>query len=558
MGNFDKRDGDADAVLCCGSQALNGALTVAADMVSRSLLDVGGDDDVLGHRVNMSLPYPGVPLKAKVPEDGSLFGLVAPARRQRQRGSRGGYGARASSAEDRMTLLRENSAAAIMRAVGAVRDIGGSRFSGISGDSEGLASYSDFMRQVIASARTVAIKNMRKARKKEQRRAFSREASIDFSFSQSSNEYGNGPSSVHSLTPGGGQRGFEMQPGVHSRETQRRKQQRPGAARSGGYDGSDDESEDSLDFSGDSGSSSSSEDSDGSDASGSSGSSGGSTSSSNSRRSARRRKRNAFRRKGGEAAQPASQGMFWIAGITLLSIWSSGSYNSSFLSRALLCIRRFAFACGRLLRRTNPPLAPTSTALFYAATTLHGLLLLVEVSLTIVCVAVLWCIEPRSDIATAVIIPLDLENGLNNGLNSTSSLGADIPDILVIGECSYTALLIYLAAPPLTCILPPLLGLVALATQSSRSFRMYAEWNGFSIWSTLVALVVLGINIQQVGPSALLIPFGLLGAKLLSAQLVPLQLATVEAARPVRGWRGLFEVRTGPAEKARRWEGNER
>jgi hypothetical protein len=119
-------------------------------------------------------------------------------------------------------------------------------------------------------------------------------------------------------------------------------------------------------------------------------------------------------------------------------------------------------------------------------------------------------------------------------------------------QCSFFALLLYLLLPPLACVLPPLAGLVALALQSPRAMRLYAIWNGASLWCTSVALAVIIAYLQLLGWDALFIPFGLLAAKLLSAQLVPIELAVLESARPIRGWRGLYEVRTGPIERMQR------
>ncbi len=183
--------------------------------------------------------------------------------------------------------------------------------------------------------------------------------------------------------------------------------------------------------------------------------------------------------------------------------------------------------------------------------------MLLEVSMTMVLVAQLWCIEPASDISNGN----DDSGGGGGGAPSFTGEEGDggdgggplgIIDLLVVGECSFSALVVYLAAPPLTCVLPALLGLVAVASGSSRGLRTYAAWNGFSIWTTLVGLIVVIFNLQQLGASTLILPFVLLFIKFVVSQLVPLQLVAIESARPVRGWRGLFEVRSGPAEKARR------
>lgn len=566
-GNFDSKEGDADAVLCCSAPSANGILTTAENFMSRGLMDIGGDEDVLGQRLDMSLPYPGVLMKAKVPEDGSLFGLVAPLRRSKAKrsGWASGGGGGGMRGEDTRELLREHSNGSVLTNSGAgvTGGAGDDTFAGLSGDADGLAGYTEFMRRVIVSARAVAKRESRRRSKQRRQRDVARETStIEFSFASSpADSYSRSKASpgMYGFTPNGGPRGLELPPAAgfppssaasgsgSGRGAGRgsRNNDAPVFARGGG--GADSYSDASSNRSDDDSYDRSSSDSDSASDSSSSGSSDSSGSSGGRRSHKSRGRQQKQRSKLTDVLQPASQNMLWLAGISLLSLFAGSrtASNGGRCGRFTLCCSRASFACGRLLRRTALPLPPNRTAMFYAATVLHTLLLMFEVSLTIMCVAVLWCIEPSSDIGGPA---------LKEGDTAAAYAYGGVPDILVIGECSYTALLIYLAAPPLTCILPSLLGLVALATQSSRELRVYAEWNGYSIWSTLVALTVLVINVQQVGASTLSIPFGLLAAKLLSAQLVPVQLASLETARPVRGWRGLFEVRTGPIERARKSE----
>ena len=72
--------------------------------------------------------------------------------------------------------------------------------------------------------------------------------------------------------------------------------------------------------------------------------------------------------------------------------------------------------------------------------------------------------------------------------------------------------------------------------------------------SCSVALALIVADARQLGLQSAVEPFCLLLVKVLAAQCVPVQLAALEAARPVSGWRGLFEVRSGSREKGRRLE----
>ncbi len=115
--------------------------------------------------------------------------------------------------------------------------------------------------------------------------------------------------------------------------------------------------------------------------------------------------------------------------------------------------------------------------------------------------------------------------------------------------CTYVPIGIYVAAPPAAFIAPPLLGMFALASQSARGLRIYAVWNGSGLWSAAVAIVLVSLNFEVLGLLAFVTPFALAALKLIAAQLVPIELAEIETQRPIRGWRGLFEVRNGPVER---------
>jgi hypothetical protein len=210
--------------------------------------------------------------------------------------------------------------------------------------------------------------------------------------------------------------------------------------------------------------------------------------------------------------------------------------------------QRGCFCASRIMRRSSPPLAPSRRWAFFAAAGLHIVLMLVEISLTMVIVAQLFCVPPDSDISGA---------GSRGGAGSASQSGGApaLSSLFVVGECSFASLVLFLALPPLAGLLSPLLGLLAVAGGSSRALRTYAAWNHLSGAATCaVALALIVADARQLGQQSAVEPCVLLLAKVLAAQCVPVQLATLEAARPVRGWRGLHEVRTGPLEKGRRLE----
>jgi hypothetical protein len=196
--------------------------------------------------------------------------------------------------------------------------------------------------------------------------------------------------------------------------------------------------------------------------------------------------------------------------------------------RAGAALRRLAFlATRRLLLRAVAPLPPNDKWRFALASFMNFALLIVEVTLNVFFLASLsTCVAPRGD-----------------------------GEVLVAGGCSYTLLLLYVTLPPAAAVLPPLLGIVAAATQSAPLMREYGVWHAASVVPVLVLLALGGAYAGQLGGVALGLPLALLCIKLVQSQLLGLLLAEVEAARPVRGWRGLLHVRTGAAERLRRGVG---
>ena len=248
----------------------------------------------------------------------------------------------------------------------------------------------------------------------------------------------------------------------------------------------------------------------------------------------------------------------WSAGITPCNVFAAaargGSASEGLVASATAAACRGAqrgcFCASRLMRRSSPPLAPARRWAFFAVAGLHILLMLVEISLTMVIVAQLFCVPPDSDISGAG------GAGSRGAGGASQSGGAPaLSSLFVVGECSFASLVLFLALPPLAGLLSPLLGLLAVAGGSSRALRTYAAWNHLSGAATCaVALALIVADARQLGQQSAVEPCVLLLAKVLAAQCVPVQLATLEAARPVRGWRGLHEVRTGPLEKGRRLE----
>ena len=220
----------------------------------------------------------------------------------------------------------------------------------------------------------------------------------------------------------------------------------------------------------------------------------------------------------------ASMGaLFCSVGVTPLGLFAplrSHGACSAALRRLFFLLSR------RLLLRAAPPPPPGDKWRFAFAFFLHFALLILEVTLNLLFIASLWCLEPR-----------------NNG------------EVLVAAQCSYTLLLFYLLLPPGAALLPPLLGLVAITTQSAPLLREYGAWHATSVLPVLALLGLAESYAGQLGGVALGLPLTLLGIKVIQAQLLTVLLAEVEAARPVRGWRGLLQVRTGVAERVRRQGG---
>jgi hypothetical protein len=229
---------------------------------------------------------------------------------------------------------------------------------------------------------------------------------------------------------------------------------------------------------------------------------------------------------------PAPPRWLMTAGINLCNIFSRDSRDQSGISGicALSGFQRALFALSRVFTRTVPPLHPTRSWLFYAAAVFHICLLLTELALTVVIVAQISCIQPASDISSP-------------SSTQVANLETTQKSFLVIGDCSFVEVSIYLLLPPLTCLLSPLAGLAAIARGSSRALRTYSLWNVVSLLTALIALILVVLNIRQLGVLSIIEPCLLLVIKVFAAQLVPVQLSSIECTRPVRGWQGLFEVR---------------
>lgn len=214
---------------------------------------------------------------------------------------------------------------------------------------------------------------------------------------------------------------------------------------------------------------------------------------------------------------------------------------------AAACFSRSLFVLGRAMQRTSLPPAPGRRIGYGLTAAVHILLLLAELALTLVLVSELWCVEPPDEAGGALHAAAPM-------------LPPVVPQMPIAPQpvgpkatsCDYVPVSIYLTVPPGAFALPSFFGLLAVAGQSARGLRIYASWNGASVWSTAVALALVAANIRVLGAQLLAYPLALLALKALSAQCVPLQLAAIERLRGVRGWRGLFEVRNGPVERSSR------
>lgn len=161
--------------------------------------------------------------------------------------------------------------------------------------------------------------------------------------------------------------------------------------------------------------------------------------------------------------------------------------------------------------------APTRLLLLFAV---HIVALSCEVVLVLLLIANLWC--------------LDAGEGAS---------GVRESEILVVGQCSFSSLLLYLTIPPAAAIFPPFVSLIAISLQSPSLLRVASQWRGVALLPTLLSLVLAPTYAQQLGSLVLTIPATLCGLCLLQTQLGMVEVAEMEAARPVRGWRGLIEVR---------------
>ena len=240
-------------------------------------------------------------------------------------------------------------------------------------------------------------------------------------------------------------------------------------------------------------------------------------------------------------ATPTAPGTLWLGGVSFRTLCASR--RGGVAIGAML--RRILFALGRVLRRGTPPLPATGRLLLYAVTLAHLTLMLVDVSLTFVMVSELFCVEPLDDTGGGSPPPPPPQQ---------RALLSGIDDAIAANNCNYVPLALYFALPPLSFLAAPLLGLAAVSLQSSRALRLYAVWNGSSLWSATMATALVIYNASVLGTPLIGLASGLFLTKLLSAQCVPTELAAIESHRPINGWRGLFEVRTGPRERVRRMD----
>ena len=187
-------------------------------------------------------------------------------------------------------------------------------------------------------------------------------------------------------------------------------------------------------------------------------------------------------------------------------------------------------AASRLLgfHPAQPGLASTSPSRLLFASALHLAALSCEILLILFLLTSLWCLEPTTSPSTPA---------------TSSGGGSSGREILVVGECSFSSLLLYLILPPLASILPPFLSLVAISAQSPRMLRTVSQWRTVSLLPTLLTLALAPKYAQQLGTSVLVMPVFLTALCAVQVQLGVVEVAELEAARPVRGWRGLIEVR---------------
>ena len=230
---------------------------------------------------------------------------------------------------------------------------------------------------------------------------------------------------------------------------------------------------------------------------------------------------------------PAPSSSAWRGGFSLsllLRALSSGQVTTFFT--------RLAFVLTRCFRRTQAPLPRSRKWLVSAAAVLQLGANLGEITVALLLVSELLCVESSTR-------QVDSINGGGPTLSATAT-----------GTCNYVPVSLLVFLPPLSILVPPILGLAAVVLQSSRALRLYAAWNVASLLTPLLGLGLIVAYRTVLARSLFALPLLLLVLKLTSAQCVPLQLVEMESARPVRGWRGLFEVRSGPSERIR--QGNEK
>lgn len=195
-----------------------------------------------------------------------------------------------------------------------------------------------------------------------------------------------------------------------------------------------------------------------------------------------------------------------------------------------LGLRRSVFA---LLRsgcaRSSGAFGTTGSLLSpLAAGALHLFLIFAEAGVIFVMFASFWCLEPLAETAAT-------ENGGGGG--------ASPADFFVDGECSFSALFVFLATPPFLVLITPFVGIYAVAMQSAFAFRRLAMFNAVTLLSAIAAASAIYQYQLELAHPAIILPFLLFLIKCFVALTIPVELAYIELARPVRGWRGLHEVR---------------
>lgn len=466
-----------DDVMCCMCSCGNVGCGVLSDVVSRAVLDIGSHDDIVGHRLNMDLPYPGIPIATSVLRQPQQY-LSAPTRHGVE--TKGGFLIPSSNTSPTLggggfthtpTSLRRGAYAGLGDEDDNVSQ------SGTQTSQRFEDNMTDFMSRVM---RSVTSPKSPPAQPRPTR------VIEPLVLGVSSGQLVSGPETLVD-SPWVGRAHAAV--AEHDSDEDR------------GPDGSSqtDDHDRSRIY--------------------------GSPRAAHfavdpwaaSMRSERPLELHDF-------SAPAPAGHLWSAGITWRTLCCQQRCS------IINACRNSVFAFGRVMRRTALPFPAWRKRLFYVVTIAHIIMMLSELALTFILVSELWCIEPVAEAG-----------------GRTRQLLASVTD--EASSCTYAPIAVYLAAPPGACVLPALLGLAAVAAQSARGLRIYASWNGASLWSTSVALVLVVYHVRVLGKHMVAIPFGLMLAKLLSAQCIPTQLAEIETARVIRGWRGLFEVRNGPVER---------